>query len=176
MDGLARSTPERIVREGSREARGTDSGELISRIPTIRRRPAGIGDSLEIAVEVVGQGVRSKRRLLIVDVVARSSESGRNRTPREGPSLLDPIPCGIIGVSEIADDGRALLIRETEQLGGRIVRIDDAISVRQRQTGSSVSIVVADSHEIRSLRNLDQPVGVVIGVAHRRLTLTIGGE
>jgi len=81
---------------------------LISRIPTIRRRPAGIGHRLKIPVEIIREGVRSERGLLIVDVVARRGEHRRNRASGECPALLDAVSRCIIGIGQVADDGCAL--------------------------------------------------------------------
>lgn len=115
MNRLVRSSTEGVVREGSGKASGTDPGQLISRIPAIDRCAAGIGHRLEIAVKVVGETVGSKGGLLIVDVVARGGERRWDCASRKGPALLDPIPRRIVRIGQIANDRRALLIREADE-------------------------------------------------------------
>ena len=143
---------------------------MIPGVPAIGRRSTWIGYRREVPVEVVRECIGSKDGLLIVRVVHRRGERRRNRASREGPALLDAIPGSIVGVGQIANDGGALLIRETEQLRRRVIAIDDAVAVREHQAGAAVGIVIADGDDAGPLRNRCEPVGIVVRIVHCRLS------
>jgi len=142
---------------------------LISRIPRIRGGHPSIGDGGQVAIQVLRKRVGSKRGLLIVGIVPHGRERGRNRSPGEGSPRLNPIPRRIVRVRQIADDRGPLLVRQARELARRIVRIGDAVAIRQRERRSAVSIVVRQRHRARALLDLREPIRVVVGVGHRGL-------
>ena len=121
LHGLARSAPEGIIGKARGEAGVTDPGELVSSIPCIGRRDSCIGHRDQIPVEIIGLGVGTERRLLIIGVVARGRERRRQPTPGERSTRLDPIPRRIIGIEQRAQGGRAFLIRQGRQFGGSVL-------------------------------------------------------
>ena len=64
--------------KGGGEAGGGDARQLVPRVPAIGGRHPGIRHSAQVAVQIVGLGVGSKCKLLIVGVVTRGREGGGN--------------------------------------------------------------------------------------------------
>ena len=142
---------------------------MVSDIPRIRGRITAVGHRDEVPVQVVGECIARKRRLLIVGVVTDRRQGGWEIAPGKRAVGFDAIPCGVIGVGQIAKCRRVVLVGEARQLAGCVVDIFDLVPIGIGETRSAIRIVVADCDRRGSLRDRCQPIGIVIGVRHPHL-------
>lgn len=82
---------------------------MISRIPRIRSCPSRVHHGAQVAGQVVRLGVGPKRDLLIIGVVTRGGEGGRNGGASERATDFGSVACGIVGIGERTQAGRAFL-------------------------------------------------------------------
>lgn len=76
VDGLACAAAETVISKAGGKPRRGDTRELVSGIPGIGGCVSRIRFGAQVAVQIVGLGVGSKRRLLVVGVVPDRGENG----------------------------------------------------------------------------------------------------
>ena len=100
--------------------------------------------------------------MLVVRVVAHRRQSWREIGPGKTAARLDPVAGSVVGVGQITQRRRAVLKGQARELRGRVVGRLDLVPVRQGDAGPPIGIVVGKGHRIRPLRDLGQPIRIVI--------------
>lgn len=107
-----------VVGQGGSEAGARNASQLVSGIPGVRRRSAGVGEGGQIAVEIVGLGSGPKGRLLIIGVVARRGQRWRDIGPAKRAAGIDAIARCVVCVCEGPQRRRAFFIGHSREFGG----------------------------------------------------------